>query len=68
VNAKLLFLGLGLFLFIASFWVESDAFAIQLYATYYVIGWATLLKWGGLLLCLVSGVYFVRNQPLSRQP
>ncbi|WP_080236819.1 hypothetical protein [Spirosoma rigui] len=67
MNAKLLFLGLGLFLFIASFWVKGDAFAIQLYATYYVIGWATLLTWGGLLLCLVSGVYFLRSRPVSRQ-
>lgn len=67
MNIKLLFLGLGLLLFVSSFLVEGEAFDIQLYATYFVIGWGSVLKGLGLLFCLISGVYFLLNRQVSRR-
>ncbi|QHV97154.1 hypothetical protein [Spirosoma endbachense] len=67
MNTKLMFLALGLLLLIVSFWVEGDAFDIQLYATYYVIGWGSLFRGIGLLCCLVGGVYFLLKRQVSRQ-
>jgi hypothetical protein len=56
MNTKLLFLGFGSLLLVASFWVDRFTFDIQLYDTYYVIGWNILLKIMGFLCCLIGGV------------
>ncbi|UFH54488.1 hypothetical protein [Spirosoma sp. KNUC1025] len=44
MNTKLIFLGPGLLLLVASFLIGGDAVDIQLYDTYYVIGWGFLFK------------------------
>ncbi|QIP12424.1 hypothetical protein G8759_07180 [Spirosoma aureum] len=67
MNTKLMFLALGLLLLIVSFWIKDDAFDIQLYATYYVIGWGSLFRGVGLLCCLVEGVSFMLKHQVSRQ-
>lgn len=67
MNTKLIFLGLGLLLFVISFWIEGEVFDIQLYDTYYVIGWGSLLKGTGLLFCLTGVVYFLFNRQVSRR-
>jgi len=67
MDTKRLFLGLGLFLLVASFLVGADSFDIQLYDTYYVIGWGILLKGIGLLCCLIGGIYFLLARRVSRQ-
>ncbi|NDU96450.1 hypothetical protein [Spirosoma terrae] len=56
MNIKLLFLGFGLLLLVASFWVSQATFDIQLYDTYYVIGWGNLFRAISLLCCLIGGV------------
>ncbi|GAB4023460.1 hypothetical protein [Spirosoma koreense] len=55
---------LGLLLLIGSFKVQADTFDIQLYDTYYVIGWGILLRSVGLVCCLIAGIYFLQNRPV----
>ena len=67
MNTKLIFLGFGLLLLVVSFLVEEDTFDIQLYDTYYVIGWGILSKSIGLVCCLAGGLYFLLSRRVSRQ-
>ncbi|GAB3750487.1 hypothetical protein [Spirosoma pomorum] len=61
MNSKLIIGGIGVLLVAGSFWVNGD-FVIQLYATYYVIGWGVVLKAIGLSCCLIGGIYFLRKR------
>jgi heme/copper-type cytochrome/quinol oxidase subunit 1 len=58
---------LGALLLAASFLVEGAAFDIQLYDTYYVVGWASLLKGLGLVCFIAGGARLLRKRYSSQQ-
>ncbi len=66
MNTRLIVLILGLFFLVASFLVDGAAFDIQLYDTYYVIGWGILLRGLGVLSCLTAGIYFLLDRRINR--
>lgn len=48
-------LSLGMALLISTYWLYGDAFDIQLYDTYFVVGWSFLIRTVG-IFCLLIGV------------
>ncbi|GAB3494449.1 hypothetical protein GCM10027341_10630 [Spirosoma knui] len=66
MNTKRIILGFGLLLLVAAFLVGPAAFDIQLYDTYYVIGWGSLFKGIGLLCCLIGGIYVLLGRRVNR--
>jgi hypothetical protein len=53
--------GLGILLVITSFWVNGDV-EIQLYDTYYIIGWGLIVRAIGLLCCLAVALYLLEKR------
>ena len=46
---------MGIVLLVSTYWLHGDAFDIQLYDTYFVVGWSVLIGTIG-ILCLLVGV------------
>lgn len=65
MNTKRLCLGFGVLLLVASFLVGSHKFDIQLYDTYYVVGWNILLRTLGLLCFLISAISLLSARRVS---
>ena len=64
-----MFLILGVLLIGTAFLFQGGTYEIQLYDTYYIIGWAAIFSYLGLFCCLVEAIYFWLNRKgkLSRK-
>ncbi|GAB3711163.1 hypothetical protein GCM10027592_48460 [Spirosoma flavus] len=67
MNSKLIFLVSGILLIAGSFALTGEAFSIQLYDTYFIIGWGIFFRIIGFLCCLIGGIFMLRDRQISRQ-
>jgi len=64
-----MFLILGVILLATAFLFQGGTYEIQLYDSYFIIGWAVIFGYLGLFCCVVEGIYFWLNREgkLSRK-
>jgi hypothetical protein len=67
MRGSLLVVFLGVLLSIGSFWPSSKTFDIQLYDTYYILDWTSLLLKTGLICILLGGLAFLFIKKRPRQ-